>query len=148
MLHILMPVKGWLVSLALTITALFAPIASLMVLVGVAIALDTIFGVWKAYKTNEQITSRKMSNLTIKLCLYQGAMLLFYLVDLYILQGSISILANHPLFASKVLAAWLVITEVKSVNENYAIVTGTDVIKNTASSIVKLREFYSKIIKK
>lgn len=131
----------------LTIIAIFAPVAPLMLLVGLAMMLDTVSGMWKAHKLGEDITSRKMGNLAIKMLVYQAAVLLFYLVDLYILQGAFTVLGNQPIFLTKVVAAWLVITEVKSLNENYAAVTGKDIIKNTASSIRKIREFYTEIKK-
>lgn len=140
--------KGMISSLFVTLVAIFAPIVSLMLLVGLAIALDTFSGLWKAYKTDEEITSRKMNGAIIKMVLYQSAIILFYLVDLYILKGAFSVLSGQPILLTKLIACWLVVTEIKSLNENYLAVTGKDIIKNTAQSIKGIRNFYSEIIKK
>ena len=48
-------------SLLLSLVAFFAPISSLLVLVGFAIVSDTIIGLYASYKTKTPILSRKLA---------------------------------------------------------------------------------------
>ena len=106
------------------IGAFFLPITGILFLIGFAIVIDTLTGIWKAKKLNIPITSRKLSAIISKLMLYEIAVILFYLIDRFILNDIILTFFSVPLMLTKILALVLVSIEVMSINENYESVRG------------------------
>lgn len=99
--------------------AFFLPISGILFLVGFAIFVDTLTGIWKAKKLNIPITSRKLSAIISKLFLYELAVIGFYLIDFWILNDIIIKFFSVPLMLTKILSLVLVSIEVMSINENY-----------------------------
>lgn len=106
------------------ILAFLAPIAPLILTVGLFILADTIVGIWKAKKINDKITSRKLSAIISKMVLYQSALIMFYLIDTFILQDFIKGFLQIPFFLTKIVAATLVFIELKSIDESTTIIFG------------------------
>lgn len=106
------------------IGAFFLPITGILFLIGFAIVIDTLTGIWKAKKLNIPITSRKISAIISKLMLYEIAVILFYLIDRFILNDIILTFFSVPLMLTKILSLVLVSIEVMSINENYEAVRG------------------------
>lgn len=101
------------------IGAFFLPISGILFLIGFAIFVDTLTGIWKSKKLNIPITSRKLSAIISKLFLYELAVIGFYLIDFWILNDIIMTFFSVPLMLTKILALTLVSIEVMSINENY-----------------------------
>jgi hypothetical protein len=101
------------------IGAFFLPISGILFLIGFAIFVDTLTGIWKSKKLNIPITSRKLSDIISKLFLYELAVIGFYLIDYWILNDIILTFFSVPLMLTKILALTLVSIEVMSINENY-----------------------------
>ena len=101
------------------IGAFFLPISGILFLVGFAIFVDTLTGLWKAKKLKIPITSRKLSAVISKLFLYELAVIGFYLIDFWILNDIIKQFFSVPLMLTKILSLVLVSIEVMSINENY-----------------------------
>ena len=101
------------------IGAFFLPISGILFLIGFAIFVDTLTGIWKSKKLNIPITSRKLSAIISKLFLYELAVIGFYLIDFWILNDIILTFFSVPLMLTKILALTLVSIEVMSINENY-----------------------------
>ena len=99
--------------------AFFLPISGILFLIGFAILLDTITGIWKAKKLGLPITSRKLSAVISKLFLYEIAVIGFYLIDFFILNDIILVFFSIPLMLTKILSLVLVSIECISINENY-----------------------------
>ena len=99
--------------------AFFLPISGILFLVGFAIFVDTLTGIWKAKKLKIPITSRKLSAIISKLFLYELAVIGFYLIDFWILNDIIIKFFSVPLMLTKILSLVLVSIEVMSINENY-----------------------------
>jgi hypothetical protein len=99
--------------------AFFLPISGILFLVGFAIFVDTLTGIWKAKKLKIPITSRKLSAIISKLFLYELAVIGFYLIDFWILNDIIMKFFSVPLMLTKILSLVLVSIEVMSINENY-----------------------------
>ena len=99
--------------------AFFLPISGILFLVGFAIFVDTLTGIWKAKKLKIPITSRKLSAVISKLFLYELAVIGFYLIDFWILNDIIKQFFSVPLMLTKILSLVLVSIEVMSINENY-----------------------------
>jgi hypothetical protein len=112
--------------LTATIGAFLMPISGLLFLVGFVIVLDTITGVWKSVKNKVKITSRGLSAIISKMLLYEVTVIMFYMIDQFILNNIILQFFSVELLLTKVLALILVSIEVMSINENYKAVKGLD----------------------
>ena len=116
---------NWLKLLAVVSTFLM-PISGLLFLVGFVILLDTITGVWKSIKNKVPITSRGLSAIISKILLYEVTVIMFYMIDKFILNSIILQFFSVELMLTKILALILVSIEVMSINENYKAVKGPD----------------------
>jgi len=111
-----------------------------MFLIGFAIFVDTVTGVWKARKLKEPITSRKLSMVISKMLLYEITVILFYLIDYFILNDIILTFFSVPLMLTKMLSLILVSVEVVSINENYKAVKGLDLWVSAKNLITRAKE--------
>lgn len=109
-----------------TIMTFFMPIWGLLFLIGFAIGLDTITGIWKSRKNNIPFSSRLFSSIASKMALYEITVILFYLIDYFILNGIVVKFFSVDLLLTKIVALILVSIEVISINENYKAVRGLD----------------------
>lgn len=111
--------KTYLTYIFTTLLLFFAPIQGLLISVGTAIALDTIFGIAKAIKLKDKITSRKLSNIISKFVLYQAAVLLIFTIDTFLLGEFFKIWFSIPFFFTKVVTIILIFIESVSIKENF-----------------------------
>jgi len=111
--------KTYLAYIFTTLLLFFAPIQGLLISVGTAIALDTIFGIAKAIKLNQKITSRKLSNIISKFVLYQAAVLLIFTIDTFLLGEFFKLWFSIPYFFTKVVTIILIFIESVSIKENF-----------------------------
>jgi hypothetical protein len=116
---------NWMKLIAV-IWAFLMPISGLLFLIGFVIALDTVTGIWKSIKKKVPITSRGLSAIISKMMLYEVTVILFYMIDHFILNNIIMHFFSVELLLTKVLALILVSIEVMSINENYKAVKGLD----------------------
>jgi hypothetical protein len=107
--------------LILSICLLFAPIKGLLIAVGVAIALDTIIGIFKAIRMKEEITSRRMSNIVSKFVLYEFSILLLFLIDKFLLGEFFKLWFQIDNFFTKVVSIILIFIEITSIKENFEV---------------------------
>ena len=108
------------------VSAFFLPIIGILFLIGFSIVIDTVTGIWKAKKLGIPITSRKLSAIISKLMLYEVAVILFYLIDRFILNDIILVFFSIPLMLTKILALVLVSIETLSISENIKAVKNID----------------------
>ena len=94
---LLTTIKQSFTQLLAVIGAFFLPISGILFLIGFAIILDTLTGLWKAKKLKIKITSRKLSAIVSKLFLYEVAVIGFYLIDYWILNDIIMKFFSVPL---------------------------------------------------
>ena len=80
-------IKSHLIGVISIFFAFLLPIRGLLICVGFAIVIDTVMGVYKAKKLNgwKSVSSRKLSALISKMFLYEGAIILFYAMDKFIM---------------------------------------------------------------
>lgn len=107
--------------LILSFCLLFAPIKGLLIAVGVAIALDTIFGIFKAIKIKEEINSRRMSNIVSKFVLYEASILLLFVIDKFLLGEFFKLWFQIDHFFTKVVSIILIFIEMTSIKENFEV---------------------------
>lgn len=108
----------------LAIGTFFFPIKNLLILVGVMIFGDTILGLLRARKKKEVITSRKLSNIISKFFLYEGAVILAYLLDFLLLGEFTMLFIDIEFLITKISTLTIVFVELKSLDENFKILSG------------------------
>jgi hypothetical protein len=124
---LLATIKQYIIQLLAVIGAFFLPISGILFLIGFAIVIDTLTGIWKSKKLGIPITSRKLSAIISKLMLYEVAVIGFYLIDFWILNDIIMKFFSVPLMLTKILSLVLVSIECISISENYKSVKGIDI---------------------
>jgi hypothetical protein len=122
------------------VSTFFLPITGILFLIGFAIVIDTITGIWKSKKLNIPITSRKLSAIISKLMLYEIAVILFYLIDRFILNDIILVFFSIPLMLTKILALVLVSIETLSIGENIKAVKGIDLWQSMKLLFARARD--------
>ena len=123
--YLLISLQHSTIRILMIITAFLAPISGILLTVGISIVADTIIGIWKANKLDEKVTSRKLSTIISKMFLYEATVILFYLIDFYILNAIIMTFFTVPLMLTKVIALTLASIEIYSIDENIKAVKGT-----------------------
>ena len=134
-----------MIQLLAVVSAFFLPISGILFLIGFAILLDTITGIWKSKKLGVPITSRKLSAVISKLFLYEIAVIGFYLIDYFILNDIIMKFFSVPLMLTKILSLVLVSIEVISINENYKAVKGIDIWQSMKNLFARAKEIKNDI---
>lgn len=99
--------------------AFLAPIQGILLTVAFCILTDTVIGIWKAKKLNEKVTSRGLSRIISKMFLYQGTIILIYMVDKFIFGDILIKVFSIELLLTKVVALILASIELFSADENY-----------------------------
>jgi hypothetical protein len=120
---LLISIQSQLLTLISICFAFFLPISGILIMIGVLIAIDTITGIWKANKLKEKITSRKLSSIISKLALYEVTVIMFFLIDRFILNDIILTFFSVPFMLTKIVALVLASIEVMSINENYKVIS-------------------------
>lgn len=123
---LILSIQSQLLTLISICFAFFLPISGILIMIGVLIAIDTITGIWKANKLKEKITSRKLSSIISKLALYEVTVIMFFLIDRFILNDIILTFFSVPFMLTKIVALVLSSIEVMSINENYKAVKSID----------------------
>lgn len=112
--------KQWFINnantLFIAILSVLAPIKPLLYTIGFLVAADFIFGLYKAHKTGQEITSRKMSHTVTKMLLYNITIISLWLIERNIIGGSIPI--------TKIAAGLISIVEIKSIDETFKLLFG------------------------
>ena len=116
---LILSIQSELLTLISICFAFFLPISGILIMIGVLISIDTITGIWKAKKLGEKITSRKLSSIISKLALYEITVIMFFLIDKFILNEIILTFFSVPFMLTKVVALVLSSIEVMSINESY-----------------------------
>jgi hypothetical protein len=118
------------------VSAALMPIKATLILVAICIALDTCFGLYKAYKTKTPITSRGLSAVISKMFLYEFVVILLFFIDSLLLNDLVKMLIPVELFLTRLVGIILVGVEVLSIHENIKIATGFDFI-DMAKQVLK-----------
>lgn len=98
---------------------------------------DTAFGIYASIKMNgkKSFKSHKLFNIVIKSFFYLFSIIMCYFIDKYIFEGSFF---NIKLFFAKVMTAFWIYIEVKSLDE-------TSMTLGNRSLWVILKEFFVKM---
>lgn len=101
------------------LAALFAPITGILATVALCIFFDTVIGIWKAKKLGEKISSRKLSQVISKLLLYELTVMVFFLVDKFMLGDILLKFFSIEFLLTKVVGLVLTSVEIFSMDENF-----------------------------
>ncbi len=122
------------------VSSFFLPIVGILILIGVSVILDTITGIWKSYKLKTKVTSRRLSAIISKILLYEVTVMLFYLIDYYIINDIVLVFFSVELLVTKILALVLVSIEVISINENIKLIKGVDLWTSLKNLFARAKE--------
>jgi hypothetical protein len=137
---LLISIQSELLTLISICFAFFLPISGILIMIGVLISIDTITGIWKAKKLGEKISSRKLSSIISKLALYEITVIMFFLIDKFILNEIILTFFSVEFMLTKVVALVLASIEVMSINENYKVVKGIDLWQSMKLLFARAKE--------
>jgi len=135
--------KLYSMELLAIVSSFFLPIYGILILIFFCIVFDTITGIWKAKKTKTPVTSRRLSAIISKVLLYEATVMLFYLMDFYLLNDIVMTFFSVELLTTKILALVLVSIEVISINENYKAVKGIDLWASLKNLFARAKEVTS-----
>ncbi len=138
-------ILDYLKALSISTLSFFLPIVPLILLVGLFILCDTILGIWAAIKRGERITSRKLGNIVPKMLLYQGAVLVGYVLDHLLLGEFVSYVFNIDMLITKLIAMTLIFIESVSLNENMECITGKNIFKSFKDMITRTAKIKGQI---
>lgn len=122
------------------LATLFAPIAGIMITIGVAILADTVLGIWKTKKLGQPLTSRRFSRLITKILVYESAIILFFLVDKYMLGDILAYFVSIEFLLTKIVGLVLASIEIFSIDENYKAVKGFGIFDAFKRLIAKAKD--------
>ncbi len=128
--------KDWLFGLLVAAAAALAPATPLFLTASLLIVSDFIFAIWRCHKTGVTITSRKMSNIIPKLLLYNIAILLSFLVEVYVLDKGV------PL--SKIAVGVIAMVEGKSIDESFKLLFGYSIYETMMKKVRRPQESETK----
>ena len=87
-----------------------------MITIGILVAVDFIFGIYRAWKTKQEITSRKMSHTVTKMLLYNLTVISIWAIEKNITGSDIPI--------TKISAGIICLVEFKSIDETFKLLFG------------------------
>jgi hypothetical protein len=112
--------KDWILrnlnSVLISCVAFLTPIKPLMITIGILVAVDFIFGIYRAWKTKQEITSRKMSHTVTKMLLYNLTVISIWAIEKNITGSDIPI--------TKISAGIICLVEFKSIDETFKLLFG------------------------
>jgi phage-related holin len=123
----------WILEVTAFLSLFFANLAPALFAIGFLIMMDTITGIWAAYKNGgrKSITSRKGGRIVMKLILYPAAVIVAKVAEEYLLP-------EIPFL--KVTLGILATVEVKSVFENMSLLLGFNLWDRLREKVWKDKE--------
>jgi len=135
--------KLYSMQLLTVVSSFFLPIYGILILIFFCIVFDTITGIWKAKKTKTPVSSRRLSAIISKILLYETTVMLFYLMDYYLLNDIVMTFFSIELLTTKILALVLVSVEIVSINENFKAVKNVDLFQALKNLFARAKEVTS-----
>lgn len=144
---ILTAIKSQLTGFFSIVLAFLIPIYGLILAVGCCIVADTIIGILRAKKLNgwKSVSSRRLSAIVSKMFLYEGALILFFFIDKFIIAEFTAMFIEIPLILTKILAATLCFIELKSIDENYKIIKGKSLWEEFKDLLARSKELKAEV---
>ncbi len=129
--------KDWIVrnlnSVLISTIAFLTPVKPLMLTIGLLVAVDFIFGIYRAWKTKQEITSRKMANTITKMLLYNLTVISIWAIEKNITGSEIPI--------TKIAAGMICLVEFKSIDETFKLLFGFSIWTKMKKSLGRGESF-------
>lgn len=119
--------KTWLIHLWIGLVAFISPLFPLAILVSTLIGTDFVFGIYRAYKTKQEINSRKMGHTISKLFLYNLAVLSVFMLEKLVFGTDTQF--------TKVVVGVVAMVELKSIDESFRILYGFSIYESLIDKI-------------
>lgn len=119
----------WIEAVIITLTAIFAPVQSLLLTTGIMIFVDLITGILSARKRGESVTSAGLRRSISKLFVYELTLIMAFLAEKYM---------SDILPFVKMASGTITLVEMKSIYENLNVISGGELLKgliNTLGSV-------------
>lgn len=113
--------KQWLLTLGISIAAVFAPVQHVMLVTLAMISIDLVTGILAAKKQNIPVSSAGLRRTISKLFIYELTIAMGFLVETYMTGSLIPIV--------KIITTFVGITELKSCMENLDTINGSSLLK-------------------
>lgn len=135
--------KQIIITLLCSIFTFLLPIKGLVILITLAVAIDTTFGIYvNCYKLGKPFRSHKFFNVAVKSFFYMFTILMAFLIDTHIFDGVLPLL-NVPNGLSKIVTIIWTLNEIKSMDESSQKLGNQpfwDIIKGYISKAKELKE--------
>ena len=127
-------VKSYGLKLLASLLMFLAPIKGLLIILLLAIVLDTLFGIYKTWKLygKDEIKSHKMFNFVVKVAMYMFSVICLYLVDIHIFGSVLGV----DFFFSKGMTLIFTFIELKSIDET-SVLMGNKSLWDIISDMIK-----------
>lgn len=112
------------------IIAFLTPVFPFFVLTGAVITLDAFTGVKASIKKGEQFSSKRLKDTVTKGLVYQSALLIAHICDVVFKLN----------FCLTVIGGWIVFTELKSIDENYFVISGKRIFKEIINRLPNMHK--------
>lgn len=119
--------RTWLLHLWIGLVAFISPLFPLAILVSTLIGTDFVFGIYRAYKTRQEINSRKMGHTISKLFLYNLAVLSVFMLEKLVFGTDTQF--------TKVVVGVIAMVELKSIDESFRILYGFSIYESLIDKI-------------
>ena len=108
--------KEYILAIFISLLTILAPIKAFIVTIGLFVLADTILAIYMTIKLNgiKSFHSNKLFNVVVKTFFYMGAILLVFLLDKYIFDGS---MFGVKLLMAKAMTLLFCYIELKSLDE-------------------------------
>jgi hypothetical protein len=125
----------------LTLITFFAPIHGVILTVISFVLFDTAIAYWRVKKTGTKWTSKKLRvGLVQKSITYISLIVLFFLMDKFILNEFVKTFVNIDYFLTKALTLIFIFIEFTSIDESYTIVRGKSIFQSLKELIGKAND--------
>lgn len=125
----------------LTLITFFAPIHGVILTVISFVLFDTAIAYWRVKKTGAKWTSKKLRvGLVQKSITYIALIVLFFLMDKFILNEFVKTFINIDYFLTKALTLIFIFIEFTSIDESYTIVRGKSIFQSLKELIGKAND--------
>lgn len=130
MKHFFQNLQGAFVSAILSMVAFLSPIHGVLLCVGLFIMFDTIMAYWRCKIKKVAWTSKRLRvGLIPKFLSYQTAIILFFVMDHYLLHEFTKMIIDVDFLLTKIMAIVLIYIEFKSIDETFTIIKGKSLIR-------------------
>jgi Bacteriophage holin family len=119
--------RTWLLHVWIGLVAFVSPLFPLAILVSTLIGTDFVFGIYRAYKTKQEINSRKMGHTISKLFLYNLAVLSVFMLEKLVFGTDTQF--------TKVVVGVVAMVELKSIDESFKLLYGFSIYDSLIDKI-------------